>query len=79
MSTHDSDIHKIHVDRNNFTFVFEKWNKSVLPSIIADWEEWKKSGIVAVDFFIADFISDNNKTLKEGLLVVLENNHYFIK
>lgn len=78
-STHDSDIHKIHVDRNNFIFVFEKWNKSVLPSIIADWEEWKKSGIVAVDFFLADLISDHNKTLKEGLLVVLENNLYFLK
>ena len=79
-STHDSDIHKIHVDRNNFTFVFEKWSRSVYPSININWEESKKEdNIVAVDFFLADLISDNNKTLKEKLSVVLNTDHYLVK
>ncbi|MCL1947099.1 MAG: hypothetical protein FWF51_08135 [Chitinivibrionia bacterium] len=67
---------KIRIDKNNFTHVYYKWLEMVKPSIDVDWEIVKKHGIIDGDFYLADLLSRENKSLKEKLLVILETNKY---
>jgi hypothetical protein len=67
---------KIPVTKNNFTFVFQRWNEVVKQTIAVDWEKTKKIGIISADFFLADLLSENNESLKENLYVVLKNKSY---
>ena len=69
-------IHKIQVDKNNFTFVYQKWLKEVKPTINVNWELVKKAGILDTDFFLADLLSYENESIKEKLFVVLKKTHY---
>ncbi|MDR1737509.1 MAG: hypothetical protein LBR66_01635, partial [Candidatus Symbiothrix sp.] len=69
---------KLRIDKNNFKIIFNKWAESVMPTIAVDWEKAKKNGIIAGDFYLADLLSENNKTLKEKLFVLLQNNFYEI-
>ena len=67
---------KIQISKNNFTFVYQKWTKEVKPSINANWENLNKVGLLDTDFFLADLLSSDNKTIKEKLFVLLKKSYY---
>ncbi len=67
---------RLHVTRNNFPFVYQKWVRTVKPSIAVDWALARKQGIHDADFFLADLLSKDNATLMQKLFVVLRGNHY---
>lgn len=67
---------KISVTKNNFTFVFQKWEATVKPSINVDWAKVNKNGIISADFFLADLLSDGDKSIKDNLFVVLKRTKY---
>lgn len=67
---------KTRIDKNNFISVFNKWLVEVKPSIIMNWEVAKKKSIIEADFYLADLISEDNRTLKELLFVRLEKDIY---
>ncbi len=51
------------IDKNNFIFVYQKWQKMVMPYIAADWEKLKKNySIYDRDFFLAELNVDDNGT-----------------
>ncbi|GBU24482.1 hypothetical protein R83H12_01113 [Fibrobacteria bacterium R8-3-H12] len=71
------EISKIRIDKNNFISVYAKWRDAVMPTIQFDnWSLAKKHGIIDGDFYLADLLSAENKTLKEKLFVVLRQTHY---
>ncbi|MCL2220103.1 MAG: hypothetical protein FWC23_08360, partial [Chitinispirillia bacterium] len=67
---------KISINKNNFISIYNKWLEAVKPSIRVDWEFVKKDGIIDGDFYLADLLSDENKTLKDKLYVLLKYNEY---
>ena len=67
---------KIKIDKNNFISVYNKWLDAVKPTITVDWTEAKKNNIIDCDFYLADLLSSENKTLKEQLYVSLKSDHY---
>ncbi len=67
---------RLHVTRNNFPFVYQKWVRTVKPSIGVDWKLARKQGIHDADFFLADLLSKDNTTLLQNLFVVLRKDHY---
>ncbi len=69
---------KIPVNKNNFTFVYYDWVKTVKQSIDVDWEAFKKSGILDCDFFLADLMSVDDMSIRDKLKVVLEKTKYKI-
>jgi hypothetical protein len=71
-----SDATKIRIDKNNFIIIYNKWREAVKPTILADWEIAKKNNIIDGDFYLADLLSSENKSLKEKLFVLLETTHY---
>ncbi len=51
------------IDKNNFIFVYQKWHKTVMPYINADWKKLKENyGIYDRDFFLAELNIDDNDT-----------------
>ena len=74
-SSFDS-IAKIQIDKNNFISVYNKWLLKVEPSININWDDVRKNGIISADFYLADLLSHENKTLKEKLFVLLQQNQY---
>ena len=71
------DITKIRIDKNNFIIIYNKWLETVKPTIqVDDWSIAKKYGIIDGDFYLADLLSAENKTLKEKLFVLLKTDHY---
>lgn len=75
MTTRESS-EKIAVTKNNFTFVFGKWEKKVKPSINVDWSLMERAGVISADFFLADLLSSDNESLKDSLYVVLRKTKY---
>ena len=69
-------ISKIKVDKNNFMVIYNKWLDVVKPTIAVNWEIAKKNDIIDGDFYLADLLSDNNKSLKDSLYVLLKTDHY---
>ena len=69
-------VTKIKIDKNNFIAIYNKWLREVKPTIAVNWDIAKKSGIIDGDFYLADLLSQDNKTLKEKLFVLLNNNKY---
>ena len=68
---------KISIDKNNFITIYNKWLETVKPTIQVDnWNLAKKNGIIDGDFYLADLLSADNKTLKEKLFVLLKTDHY---
>lgn len=67
---------KIAVTKNNFTFVFGKWEKKVKPSINVDWRLMERAGVISANFFLADLLSADNESLKDSLYVVLRKTKY---
>ncbi|MDR2690930.1 MAG: hypothetical protein LBB73_01295 [Dysgonamonadaceae bacterium] len=72
-----SAVAKNKIDKNNFIIIYNKWLETVKPTIqVSNWNTAKKAGIIDGDFYLADLLSDENKTLKEKLFVLLKTNHY---
>lgn len=75
-NTDKNSLNKIQIDKNNFVNIYYKWLERVKPSVTADWQAVKKTGIIDADFYLADLLSENNLTLKDKLFVLLKNNYY---
>ena len=71
-----SDTTKTRIDKNNFICIYNRWLDVVKPTIAVDWELAKKHDIIDGDFYLADLLSRENKTLKEKLFVLLKTNYY---
>jgi len=69
-------IAKVKIDKNNFLNVYNRWLESVKPTIGVNWELTQKVGIIDGDFYLADLLSKENKTLREKLYVILNEDHY---
>ncbi len=72
--TQKTKLHK--VNKNNFTFVYQRWCEDVKKSIQIDWEKVKKVGLLDADFFLADLLSKDGNYLLDSLFVLLSHNHY---
>ena len=71
-----SETSKTRIDKNNFTVIYNKWLSAVKPTIGVDWELVKTGNIIDGDFYLADLLSHENKTLKDKLYVLLEGHQY---
>jgi hypothetical protein len=71
-----SETSKTRIDKNNFTVIYNKWLSAVKPTIAVDWELVKTGNIIDGDFYLADLLSHENKTLKDKLYVLLEGDQY---
>jgi hypothetical protein len=69
-------VTKIKIDKNNFMVIYNKWLDTVQPTIAVKWDKAKAKGIISGDFYLADLLSAENKTLKEKLFVFLHGNYY---
>lgn len=67
---------KTKIDKNNFMVIYNKWLRTVQPTIAVNWDVAKKGGIIDGDFYLADLLSEENNTLKEKLYVLLKHDHY---
>ena len=67
---------KTRIDKNNFMVIYDKWLKTVKPTIAVNWDLAKKIGIIDGDFYLADLLAQHNNTLKEKLYVLLKYDHY---
>ena len=71
-----SRLSKVRINKTNFTAIFQKWLKEVMPTIAVNWDIAKRNGIIPADFYLADILSEHNVTLREKLYAVLRNDHY---
>lgn len=67
---------KTKIDKNNFMIIYNKWLVEVKPSIIMNWEQAKKRGLIDADFYLADLLSHENESIKERLSIFLKKDHY---
>jgi hypothetical protein len=67
---------KFEIAEGNFDRIYLKWLEKVKPSIAVNWKEEKKNNIYDSDFYLADLLSRDGISLKEGLLIVLQEDHY---
>jgi len=70
---------KAQINKNNFVAVYDKWVKEVLPSIDLLDKQWKAMLTVGVghcDFYLADLLSEDNKTISDKLNVMLQTTYY---
>ena len=80
--TYDADrginplVRPLVIDKNNFIIIYSKWLETVRPTIAVKWEKAKARGIIDGDFYLADLLSADNKTLKEKLFVLLYSHYY---
>ena len=73
------DATRIPVTKNNFTFVYWDWVRSVRDSVAVDWKKMEKAGVLDSDFFLADLMSNDDVTIKDALHVILEKTKYRIR
>ncbi|WQV45797.1 hypothetical protein KVK85_07395 [Helicobacter pylori] len=72
-----SHLHnKIQIDKNNFFTIYQKWLEIVKPTIDINWEAAKAKGILDADYYLADLLSDGDKTIIEKLRTILRSSHY---
>ncbi len=69
-------ISRIRISKNNFVVIYQKWLKTVKPTIEVDWEAAKKQGVFDSDFYLADILSAQNKTIQDKLQVLLRETYY---
>lgn len=72
-------LSKIQIDKNNFFTIYQKWFEIVKPTIKIDWELAKAEGILDADYYLADLLSDGDKTIIEKLRTILRSSHYELK
>ena len=71
---------KLQINKNNFISVYNKWVKAVFPSILIKNQDLiKKAGILEGDFFLADLLSSNGKTILQNLKIILNKTRYEIQ
>ncbi|GAA9862210.1 hypothetical protein VN0635_06170 [Helicobacter pylori] len=70
---------KIQIDKNNFFTIYQKWFEIVKPTIDIDWEVAKTKGILDADYYLADLLSDGDKTIIEKLQTILSSSYYKLK
>lgn len=66
----------LRIDKNNFISIYSKWREHVKPSLGVDWNEAKKAGIIDGDFYLADLLSSEGKTIRDNLYIVLQQTRY---
>ncbi|MBH0256640.1 hypothetical protein I6662_00360 [Helicobacter pylori] len=69
-------LNKIQIDKNNFFTIYQKWFEIVKPTIDINWEVAKSKGILDADYYLADLLSDGDKTIVEKLHTILRSSHY---
>jgi 16S rRNA G966 N2-methylase RsmD len=69
---------KFEITEHNFDRIYLKWAEKVKPSILVNWDEEKKNGLLDGDFYLADLLSRDDLSIKNRLLIVLQNNYYQI-
>ncbi|MBH0253625.1 hypothetical protein I6580_07350 [Helicobacter pylori] len=75
-----SHLHnKIQIDKNNFFTIYQKWFEIIKPTIKIDWELAKAERILDADYYLADLLSDGDKTIIEKLHTILKSSHYELK
>lgn len=67
---------RTNINKNNFTHIYRKWYKEVKSTLAVKWDDFKDLGIFDCDFFLADLMSENNRTIKEKLTVLLQDDRY---
>ncbi|WP_195836109.1 hypothetical protein [Helicobacter pylori] len=72
-------LNKIQIDKNNFFTIYQKWFEAVKPTIDIDWEVAKTKGILDADYYLADLLSDGDKTIVEKLQTILSSSYYKLK
>ncbi|GAA9095840.1 hypothetical protein HpHA151_15220 [Helicobacter pylori] len=72
-------LNKIPIDKNNFFTIYQKWLEAVKPTIDIDWEVAKTKGILDADYYLADLLSDGDKTIIEKLQTILSSTYYKLK
>ncbi|GAA7738879.1 hypothetical protein HpBT0144_13920 [Helicobacter pylori] len=72
-------LNKIQIDKNNFFTIYQKWFEAVKPTIKIDWDLAKAEGILDADYYLADLLSDGDKTIIEKLQTILRSSHYELK
>ncbi|WP_187913453.1 hypothetical protein [Helicobacter pylori] len=72
-------LNKIQIDKNNFFTIYQKWLEAVKPTIDIDWEVAKTKGILDADYYLADLLSDGDKTIIEKLQTILNSSYYKLK
>ncbi len=72
-------LSKIQINKNNFFTIYQKWFEIVKPTIKIDWELAKAEGILDADYYLADLLSDGDKTIIEKLRTILKSSHYELK
>ncbi|GAA6976002.1 hypothetical protein HpCHC45_13950 [Helicobacter pylori] len=72
-------LNKIQIDKNNFFTIYQKWFEIVKPTIDIDWEVAKTKGILDADYYLADLLSDGDKTIIEKLQTILSSSYYKLK
>lgn len=72
------DIKRIPITKNNFTAIYFEWYETVRPTIRVKWEKAKERLILDADFYLADVLSLDDKSLREKLRVYLNKDHYEI-
>ncbi|MUV10620.1 hypothetical protein F7218_07090 [Helicobacter pylori] len=72
-------LNKIQIDKNNFFTIYQKWFEAVKPTIDIDWEMAKTKGILDADYYLADLLSDGDKTIIEKLQTILSSSYYKLK
>ena len=71
-------VARIEIDKNNFIAIYSRWLEAVKPTIGVDWAKAKEGGIIDGDFYLADLLSEENRTLKDKLFVLLERDRYVL-
>ncbi|GHT09747.1 hypothetical protein FACS1894170_00850 [Planctomycetales bacterium] len=71
-------LNKSQITKNNFVTIYNKWVETVKPTIAVDFDELKKAGVLDAEFFLADLLSRNNKSLYQTLKIVLKESEYHI-
>ena len=72
----NKDARKIEINRTSFVSVYYKWCDKVKSSIAVDWTLLAKYGVYDRDFYLADLISKDGKTLRDTLIVTLNMDSY---
>ncbi|GAA8655338.1 hypothetical protein Hpoki27_01330 [Helicobacter pylori] len=72
-------LNKIQIDKNNFFTIYQKWFEAVKPTIDIDWKVAKTKGILDADYYLADLLSDGDKTIIEKLQTILSSSYYKLK
>ncbi len=68
----------LQITKNNFVQVFDRWNRDVLPSIAIPADILKQN-IMPRDFYLADLLSSNNKTISQKLKILLNGDNYEVQ